>query len=219
MGTQWSRFWPLCLMSSLLMEFFYSTYLLQMEMVRSEAYTTTDIMGFCVHKKDVHHGNGTQEIYKQNKTVLNVSLHRHEGGKFYPGTGTGAVHEFGSMGGEGYYVNIPWSWGGVRDNDYIFAFEHIVLPLVSLLMILQSFQLDLMLQGVIHLDAVMTIFTNMVLIHMITFLDMKSTSSADSFNRSSIGETVVHPLLTSLMQSVQATNNHKRFSHSEVPLW
>ncbi|KAJ0718365.1 putative histone deacetylase [Helianthus annuus] len=101
------RFWPLCLMSSLLMEFFYSTYLLQ----------------------DVHHGNGTQEIYKQNKTVLNVSLHRHEGGKFYPGTGTGAVHEFGSMGGEGYYVNIPWSWGGVRDNDYIFAFEHIVLPI------------------------------------------------------------------------------------------
>ncbi|KAJ0504752.1 putative histone deacetylase [Helianthus annuus] len=88
-------------------------------------------MGFCLHKKDVHHGNGTQEIYEQNKTVLYVSLHRHEDGKFYPGTG--AVHEFGSMGGEGYYVNIPWSRGGVRDNDY------------------------------------------MVLIHMTTFLDMKST--------------------------------------------
>ncbi|KAJ0589385.1 putative histone deacetylase [Helianthus annuus] len=33
------------------------------------------------------------------------------------------------MGGEGYYVNVPWSRGGVRDNDYIFAFEHIVLPI------------------------------------------------------------------------------------------
>ncbi|CAI9260176.1 unnamed protein product [Lactuca saligna] len=83
-------------------------------------------MGFCLHnnaaivasaaqaagaKKDVHHGNGTQEIFEQNKTVLYISLHRHEGGKFYPGTG--AAHEVGSMGGEGYCVNVPWSRGGV----------------------------------------------------------------------------------------------------------
>lgn len=33
------------------------------------------------------------------------------------------------MGGEGYCVNVPWSRGGVGDNDYIFAFEHIVLPI------------------------------------------------------------------------------------------
>ncbi|KAK9066623.1 hypothetical protein SSX86_013946 [Deinandra increscens subsp. villosa] len=105
-------------------------------------------MGFCLHNNaavaasaaqaagakkvlildwDVHHGNGTQEIYEQNKTVLYISLHRHEGGKFYPGTG--AAHEVGSMGGEGYCVNVPWSRGGVSDNDYIFAFEHIVLPI------------------------------------------------------------------------------------------
>ncbi|KAG5056480.1 hypothetical protein JHK86_011476 [Glycine max] len=59
-------------------------------------------MGFCLHnnaavaalaaqaagaRKDVHHGNGTQEIFEQNKSVLYISLHRHEGGKFYPGTG------------------------------------------------------------------------------------------------------------------------------------
>ncbi|CAL0325736.1 unnamed protein product [Lupinus luteus] len=36
---------------------------------------------------DVHHGNGTQEIFDQNKSVLYISLHRHDGGKFYPGTG------------------------------------------------------------------------------------------------------------------------------------
>ncbi|KAK6921129.1 Histone deacetylase domain [Dillenia turbinata] len=35
----------------------------------------------------------------------------------------------GSMGAEGYSVNIPWSRGGVGDNDYIFAFQHIVLPI------------------------------------------------------------------------------------------
>lgn len=33
------------------------------------------------------------------------------------------------MGAEGYCVNVPWSRGGVGDNDYIFAFQHVVLPI------------------------------------------------------------------------------------------
>lgn len=78
---------------------------------------------------DVHHGNGTQEIFEGNKSVLYVSLHRHESGRFYPGTG--AANEVGVMDGKGYSVNIPWSRGGVGDNDYIFAFQHIVLPIAS----------------------------------------------------------------------------------------
>ncbi|KAK4352134.1 hypothetical protein RND71_027652 [Anisodus tanguticus] len=56
-----------------------------------------------------------------------MSLHRHEDGRFYPGTG--AADEVGSMGAEGYCVNIPWSRGGVGDKDYIFAFEQVVLPI------------------------------------------------------------------------------------------
>lgn len=107
-------------------------------------------MGFCLHNNaavaalaaqvagakkvlivdwDVHHGNGTQEIFEKNKSVLYISLHRHEGGKFYPGTG--AADEVGSMGAEGYSVNVPWSRGGVGDNDYIFAFQHVVLPIAT----------------------------------------------------------------------------------------
>jgi hypothetical protein len=35
----------------------------------------------------------------------------------------------GVLAGEGFSVNIPWSCGGVGDNDYIFAFEHVVLPI------------------------------------------------------------------------------------------
>ncbi|XVE58715.1 hypothetical protein DITRI_Ditri04bG0191200 [Diplodiscus trichospermus] len=110
----------------------------------------TQAMGFCLHNNaavaalaaqvagakkvlildwDVHHGNGTQEIFDQNKSVLYISLHRHEGGKFYPGTG--AAFEVGSKGAEGFCVNIPWSRGGVGDNDYIFAFQHVVLPIAS----------------------------------------------------------------------------------------
>ncbi|KAL3824774.1 hypothetical protein ACJIZ3_020803 [Penstemon smallii] len=107
-------------------------------------------MGFCLHNNaaiaasaaqiagakkvliidwDVHHGNGTQEIFEKNKSVLYISLHRHEGGKFYPGTG--AANEVGTMGAEGYCVNVPWSRGGVGDNDYIFAFQKVVLPIAS----------------------------------------------------------------------------------------
>ncbi|KAF6143791.1 hypothetical protein GIB67_016712 [Kingdonia uniflora] len=105
-------------------------------------------MGFCLHNNaavaalaaqganakkvlivdwDVHHGNGTQEIFEENKSVLYISLHRHEGGTFYPGTG--AADEVGIMGAEGYCVNVPWKCAGVGDNDYLFAFEHIVLPI------------------------------------------------------------------------------------------
>ncbi|KDP20091.1 hypothetical protein JCGZ_05860 [Jatropha curcas] len=107
-------------------------------------------MGFCLHNNaaiaalaaqaagakkvlivdwDVHHGNGTQEIFEHNKSVLYISLHRHEGGKFYPGTG--AAYEVGTKGAEGFCVNIPWSRGRVGDNDYIFAFEHVVLPIAA----------------------------------------------------------------------------------------
>uniref|UniRef100_A0A7N0U502 histone deacetylase n=1 Tax=Kalanchoe fedtschenkoi TaxID=63787 RepID=A0A7N0U502_KALFE len=109
-----------------------------------------DSMGFCLHNNaaiaavaglvagakkvlildwDVHHGNGTQEIFEQNKSVLYISLHRHEKGSFYPGTG--AAIEVGSSGGEGFCVNIPWSSGGVGDKDYLFAFEHVVMPIGS----------------------------------------------------------------------------------------
>uniref|UniRef100_A0A161ZPG4 histone deacetylase n=1 Tax=Daucus carota subsp. sativus TaxID=79200 RepID=A0A161ZPG4_DAUCS len=111
-------------------------------------------MGFCLHNNaavaalaaqtagakrvlildwDVHHGNGTQEIFEQNKSVLYISLHRHEGGKFYPCSGAAsevpAFSSVGKMGAEGYCVNVPWSRGGVGDNDYIFAFQQVVLPI------------------------------------------------------------------------------------------
>lgn len=46
------------------------------------------------------------------------------------------------MGAEGYCVNIPWSCGGVGDSDYIFAFQHIVLP-IGYYIIVSSLSLSL----------------------------------------------------------------------------
>ena len=36
---------------------------------------------------DVHHGNGTQEMFYADPSVLYFSTHRHDHGHFYPGTG------------------------------------------------------------------------------------------------------------------------------------
>lgn len=74
---------------------------------------------------DVHHGNGTQEIFQDDPDVLYISLHRHDRGKFYPGTGAAA--EVGVGEGRGRTINIPWI-GSACDADYIMAFTQVVLP-------------------------------------------------------------------------------------------
>jgi acetoin utilization deacetylase AcuC-like enzyme len=51
---------------------------------------------------DVHHGNGTQEIFWTDPTVFYFSTHQYP---FYPGTG--ATSERGEGKGEGFTLNVP----------------------------------------------------------------------------------------------------------------
>ncbi|KAF3203463.1 Histone deacetylase hda1 [Orbilia oligospora] len=78
---------------------------------------------------DVHHGNGTQTAFYEDDSVLYVSLHRFEGGTFYPPYPDGDLTYCGEGGGLGYNVNIPWATGGIRDADYIYAFQRVVMPI------------------------------------------------------------------------------------------
>ena len=71
---------------------------------------------------DVHHGNGTQEMFYADPSVLYVSLHQWP---LYPGTG--ARGETGSGEGTGATVNIPLS-PGAGDAAYVAAVERIVAP-------------------------------------------------------------------------------------------
>jgi acetoin utilization deacetylase AcuC-like enzyme len=73
---------------------------------------------------DVHHGNGTQEIFYRDPAVVYCSLHQ-EG--WYPGTG--ALEETGDGPGEGTTINIPLP-AGVGDGGYRHLFEEVVLPLL-----------------------------------------------------------------------------------------
>jgi len=71
---------------------------------------------------DVHHGNGTQEMFYDDPHVLYVSTHQFP---FYPGTG--AVMESGEDDGKGYTINVPLTAGG-GDAVYRGAFERVILP-------------------------------------------------------------------------------------------
>jgi acetoin utilization deacetylase AcuC-like enzyme len=68
---------------------------------------------------DVHHGNGTQDIFYENPEVLFFSIHRYGMG-FYPGTGS--AEETGKGKGEGYTLNAPIR-AGTRLKDYHDAFD------------------------------------------------------------------------------------------------
>ncbi|EPB76741.1 histone deacetylase family protein [Ancylostoma ceylanicum] len=70
---------------------------------------------------DVHHGNGTQLCFEEDPSVLYLSLHRHDNGNFFPGTG--AVTEVGRGAGKGFSVNVPFSGGVMRDADYLAAWR------------------------------------------------------------------------------------------------
>jgi acetoin utilization deacetylase AcuC-like enzyme len=59
---------------------------------------------------DVHHGNGTQEIFYEDPRVGFLSIHRHP---FYPGSGT--ADETGSRAGLGTTRNVPIRYGTHRD--------------------------------------------------------------------------------------------------------
>jgi acetoin utilization deacetylase AcuC-like enzyme len=74
---------------------------------------------------DVHHGNGTQEMFYRDPSVLYVSLHQWP---FYPGTGS--ADEAGAADGTGYTVNVPLS-AGADDSVYREAIERVVGPVLS----------------------------------------------------------------------------------------
>ena len=66
---------------------------------------------------DVHHGNGTQEMFYDDHRVAFFSIHRYP---FYPGSG--AKDETGTGAGLGLTKNVPVSFGTSRE-DYLAAFR------------------------------------------------------------------------------------------------
>ena len=74
---------------------------------------------------DVHHGNGTQEIFEEDPTVFYFSVHQYP---LYPGTGR--ADERGTGKGEGTTLNCPMS-AGKGDEEYLSVFEKSLGPAVE----------------------------------------------------------------------------------------
>lgn len=86
----------------------------------------------------MHHGNGTQQIFYEDPHVLYISLHRHDDGNFFPGTG--AASECGAGAGLGYTVNIAWpGHPPLADAEYLAAFRSIVMPIAKVRLVHSPF--------------------------------------------------------------------------------
>jgi acetoin utilization deacetylase AcuC-like enzyme len=72
---------------------------------------------------DVHHGNGTEEIFYARDDVLFVSIHQSP---LYPGTG--APRDVGTGAGHGFNINLPVP-PGADGELYLALLEHVVAPI------------------------------------------------------------------------------------------
>jgi acetoin utilization deacetylase AcuC-like enzyme len=107
--------------------------------------TPTTSMGFCLYNNvaiaarharergaervaivdwDVHHGNGTQDVFYEDRDVVVVSTHQFP---LYPGTGR--RNEIGAGAGIGATVNVPLP-AGAGDLAFASVFHEIVLPVL-----------------------------------------------------------------------------------------
>lgn len=107
--------------------------------------TATSAMGFCLFNNvavaasqaleqpgcsrvvvldwDVHHGNGTNDIFYDSDGVLYISIHQMP---LYPGSG--AMQSHGSGQGKGYTVNLPVPPGS-GEAEYLSLFAHVIEPI------------------------------------------------------------------------------------------
>ena len=79
----------------------------------------------------MHHGNGTQQVFYDDPHVLYMSIHRHDNGNFFPGTG--APGECGADSGQGFNVNIAFGGGlnpPMGDAEYLTAFRCVMMHLI-----------------------------------------------------------------------------------------
>jgi acetoin utilization deacetylase AcuC-like enzyme len=72
---------------------------------------------------DVHHGNGTQDMFAEDPDVFYFSTHQYP---YYPGTG--AMGEVGRKAGAGTVLNVPLPTS-IGDDGYAHIFRALVWPL------------------------------------------------------------------------------------------
>ena len=96
------------------------------------AQATREVGRVAVVDWDVHHGNGTQEVFWDDQSVMAISLHQDG---LYP-AGSGLLTETGASAGSGTTLNIPLP-AGSGTGAYLDALDRVVVPA------LEAFEPDL----------------------------------------------------------------------------
>jgi acetoin utilization deacetylase AcuC-like enzyme len=71
---------------------------------------------------DVHHGNGTNEVFHETSSVLFASIHQSP---LYPGSGP--LSDVGAGDGEGFSLNLPVPPGS-GESEWLSLVQHVVAP-------------------------------------------------------------------------------------------
>ncbi|MEG8178330.1 class II histone deacetylase [Nocardia terpenica] len=87
---------------------------------------TRDIGRIAIVDWDVHHGNGNQDQFAADPTVLTISIHQDN--CFPPGSGS--IDDRGTGPGAGYNINVPLP-PGTGDDGYRYAADRVVAPALA----------------------------------------------------------------------------------------
>lgn len=90
---------------------------------KSDDFTNADRVA--IIDIDLHHGNGTQDIFWDRDDVVYISTHQSP---LYPGTG--GLKEIGAGNGKGYTVNFPLP-PGTGDTGFRVVMEEFILPMLD----------------------------------------------------------------------------------------
>ena len=93
--------------------------------VAAQAALDAGVQRILIVDWDVHHGNGTQDIFYDSPHVLFFSTHQYP---YYPGSG--GVHEVGVGAGRGFTVNAPLP-AGVGDAGFERIYAEVLTPLAE----------------------------------------------------------------------------------------
>lgn len=76
---------------------------------------------------DAHHGDGTQDIYWNDKDTLFISFHQ-DGRTLYPGTGN--IEDLGGPSAYGYNINVPLP-PGTGQEGFLYIIDNLVKPILD----------------------------------------------------------------------------------------
>ncbi len=89
--------------------------------------STYGVKRIAIVDTDVHHGDGTQEIFWHDPDVLFISFHQ-DGRTLYPGSGF--INELGGPSAYGTTINIPMA-PGTTDTGIHYILDNLVLPILD----------------------------------------------------------------------------------------